>query len=126
MDEVLAIRESARRIHDVADIVSDKYELHRGLMEIMRFISKENFHKRYIHNLAYLVQGMEYALKGIQEHLVTNTTHKGRTLDRSWFSRLISMFGIFTIYYLKLNKFCLLRYTIFFSLFFSFKIFSHT
>lgn len=97
MDEVLAIREGARRIQDLADVVHDKYELHRGLMEVMRSVSRENFHKRYIHNLAYLIQGIEFSLKSIQENLINNARQRGKTLERSWFSRLISMFGIFFI-----------------------------
>lgn len=47
-----------------------------------------------MHNLAYLVQGIEFNLKAIQERQDEQTKQKGKYLERSWFSRLISFFGI--------------------------------
>ena len=94
MDELLQIREGARRIHELSDVVIDKYELHRGLLDINKQLAREHYHKRYIHNLAYLVQGIEFNLKAIQERKDEAAKQKGKYLERSWFSRLISLFGI--------------------------------
>jgi hypothetical protein len=94
MDELLAIREGARRIHELSDVVIEKYEVHRGLLDINRCLARDHYHKRYIHNLAYLVQGIEFNLKAIQERQNEQAKQKGKYLERSWFSRLISLFGI--------------------------------
>lgn len=37
MDELLSIREGARRIHELSDVVIDKYDLHRGLLDINKY-----------------------------------------------------------------------------------------
>lgn len=94
MDELLAIREGARRIHELSDVVIDKYDLHRGLLDVNKYLARDHYHKRYIHNLAYLVQGIEFNLKAIQERQDEAAKQKGKYLERSWFSRLISLFGI--------------------------------
>lgn len=94
MDEDLAIREAARRIHGLAGVVQDKYELHRSLLDVLRNVDRENYHKRYVPNLAYLVQGIEFNLNSISENQKEQERQRGRALERSWFSRLISLFGI--------------------------------
>lgn len=42
---MLAIREAGRRIQEVVEIIQDKYELHKGITEVLKNIQRDNFHK---------------------------------------------------------------------------------